>query len=320
MTRDAASACLETMPVGAKSVVRVAPSVPPDADVVDDASKIGAAAVVILSWHGTTLLTTDVRMFVASPDDGVSHWITRTIIFSARDRPAERGRALGLVIASVLDESWGLAPAARVEQPAPIASPPREPEKLEDRPLSVAPRGEPFESGEVAPRWALEASVTTAVEHWADVDDSIGGMIGLRHSLTSRWTLRTGLSFRVADIDGANATGRTVLGAVGVAWRAAGSERPQAFNFGARFDLLGVHEAIQHAEAGPGVSRTEGYWSMGADLLAQVGYGLSPGTALLVGAGVEEIATEAQVDVAGEPSATIPHTRLVLELGVLSRF
>jgi hypothetical protein len=311
MARDAATACLESLPTEARSVVRVAPVAPQDSEVIGETSGIGAAAVAILSWHDASLLTTEVRVFVVSPQDGVTHWITRTIVFSARDLPGERGRALGLVIASVLDESWGIEPLARAGPPA-AAVPPQA--------VSVATREGAVESPEIAPRWALEANVTTAVDHLWDVDDSIGGMIGLRRSLSSRWALRAGLGFRVADIDGANATGRTVLGAIGVVWTCAGSERPQAFNFGARFDLLGVHEAIQHGEGGPDSSRTEGYWSMGADILAQVGYGLSPGTALVVGGGVEGILTEADLFVAGEPAATIPHTRLVLELGVLSRF
>ena len=318
MARDAATACLDSLPAEARSVVRVAPVAPQDAEVIGETSGSGAAAVVILSWHDASLLTTEVRVFVASPQDGVTHWITRTIVFSARDLPSERGRALGLVIASVLDESWGITPLLGAEPPASVVPGPRE-ARIEAQPVSVT-RVEPLESPAAPPRWALEANVTAAVEHLWDGDDSIGGMIGLRRLLSSRWALRTGVSFRVADIDGADATGRTVLGAVGVVWTGAGSERPRAFNVGARFDLLGVHEAIQHAEAGPGSSRTEGFWSMGADLLAQVGYGLSPGTALRVGAGVEEIVTEAVVDVAGEPAATLPHTRVVLELGVLSLF
>ena len=320
MARDAAAACHDSLPAEAKTVVRVAPVAPQDSEVIGETSGIGAAAVVILSWHDASLLTTEVRVFVVSPQDGVTHWITRTIVFSARDLPSERGRALGLVIASVLDESWGIEPLARAEPPASVVPASSESGKLGEQAVSVATRAGPVESPEIAPRWALEANVTTAVEHLWDVDDTIGGMVGLRRSLASGWALRTGLSFRVADIDGANATGRTVLGAIGVVWTGAGSERPKAFNFGARFDLLGVHEAIQHAEGGTSSARTEAYWSMGADLLAQVGYGLSLGTALLVGGGVEEILTEAEVSVAGEPAATIPHTRLVLELGVLSRF
>jgi opacity protein-like surface antigen len=325
MAREAASACLESMPAGAKSLVRVAPVVPKDVDVVGDASKIGAAAVVIVSWHGASLLTTEVRVFVASPEDGVSHWIARTIVFSARDLPVERGRALGLVIASVVDESWGIAPVARVELPLPVvpplvAPPLEEAGKLAEEPVAVTTRPAPVESPEAPPRWALEANVTTATGHWEDVDDSIGGMLGLRRSLSPRWALRAGLGFRVADVDGADATARTVLGAVGVAWMSARLERPQTFGFGARADLLVMHEAIQRGEAGQNSTRTEGYWSLGGDLLAQVGYGLSPGTALLVGAGVEESSTEADIYVAGQPAATIPHTQLVLELGVLSRF
>ncbi len=320
MVRDAATACLESMPAGAKSIVRVAPASRQDSEVVGDAADLGAAAVVTLSWHDVSLLTTEVRVFVVSPQDGVSHWLTRTIVFSARDLPSERGRALGLVIASVLDESWGVDPLARGE-PAPRAAPhASESGELGAQTLAVATRPVPVESPEIAPRWALEANVTTAIDHWGDVDDTIGGAIGLRRLLSPRWALRAGLGFRVADIDGANATGRTVLGAIGVVWTTAGADRARAFNFGARFDLLGVHESIQHGAGGQGSSRTEGYWSVGGDLLAQVGYGLSRGTALLVGGGVEELFTAADVYVAGQPAATIPHTRLVLELGVLSRF
>lgn len=325
MARDAAFACLESLPAGTKSLVRVASAIPPDLDLVSDASKIGAAAVVLVSWHDARLLTTEVRLFVASPEDGVSHWITRTIVFSAHDLPPERGRALGLVIASVLDESWGIAPVERAAPPAPVLPPPREAEKaeaekLENQPVRVATRPGLLEFPETPPRWALEANVTTAVGHWGDVDDSIGGMIGLRRALSTHGGVRAGLGFRVADVDGADSTARTVLGAVGVLWMSSALERPYAFGFGARFDLLGVHEAIQRGEGGPDSSRTEGYWSWGADLLAQVGYGLSRGTALLVGGGVEEFLTEADINVAGESAATIPHTQLVLELGVLSRF
>ncbi len=308
------------MPAGAKSLVRVAAAVPPDVEVAGDAAKIGAAAAVILSWHDASLLTTEARVFVAAPEDGVSHWIARTIVFSARDLPAERGRALGLVIASVLDESWGIAPVARVEPLAPVVPQPREAAKLAEQPVSVATHPEPVESAAALPRWALEANVTTAFAHAGDGDDSIGGMIGLRRSVSTRCAVRAGLGFRVADVDGADATARTVLGAIGAVWMSSGLERPHAFGFGARADLLGVHQAVQRSEGGQNSSRTEDYWSLGGDLLAQVGYGLSPGTALLVGAGVETLLTEADVYVGGEPAATIPRTQMVLELGVLSRF
>ena len=70
-----------------------------------------------------------------------------------------------------------------------------------------------------------------------------------------------------------------------MAWMSSGLDRPTAFGFGARADLLGMHEAIQRGEGARAASRTEGYWSLGGDLLGQVGYGLSRGTALLVGGG-----------------------------------
>jgi len=311
------------MPAGAKSVVRVAPAAPPDNQVVGDAAKIGAAAAVIVSWRDASLLTTDVRMFVAAPENGASQWMARTIVFSARDLPAERGRALGLVIASALDESWGIVPvAARAEPPPPVPKPAKQAGKLEQpvQAVAVAAGPAPLEPLAAPARWALEADVMTAAGHWGDADDSIGGTIGLRRSLSTHWAGRAGLGFRVADVDGADATARTVVGAAGVVWMSAAFERSHVFSFGGRADLLLAHASVQRGEGGQNSTGTEGYWSLGGDLLAQVSYGLSPGTALLAGAGLEELFTAADVYVAGEPAATIPHTQLLLELGVLSRF
>jgi opacity protein-like surface antigen len=325
MARDAATACLEALPAGAKSAVRVAPAASPDVDVVGDAAKIGAAAAVILSWHDASLLTTEVRVFVASPEDGVSHWMARTMVFSARDLPAERGRALGLVIASVLDASWGIAPVDRSPPPTAAVTPPKAAPKTQPpaqpvEPVSVANQPGAMESGEAPPRWALEADVTTATGHWGDVDDSIGGMVALRRSLSTRWALRAGLGFRVADVDGADATARTVVGAAGLVWMSAGFERSHTFGYGARANLLVAHASVQRGDGSSSSSQTESYWSLGGDLLGQVGYGLSPGTALLAGVGVEELLTAGDIYVGGQPAATIPHTQLVLEVGVLSRF
>lgn len=326
MTRDAASACLESMPAGAKSLVRLASAVPPEVEMVGDAAKLGAAAVVVLSWDDASLLKTEVRAFVVSPGNGVSHWIGRTIVFSARDLPADRGRALGLVIASVLDESWGMGPVAKAQPPAQAITAATSAPNTEGQivqpvpPSSVATRAEPTESPEAPLRWALEAEVMAVTGRWGDADDGIGGLIALRRSLSTHWALRAGLGFRVADVDEADATARTVVGAAGVVWMSAGFERLHSFGSGARADLLGMHAAVQRGEGDQNSSRTEGYWSLGCDLLAQVGYGLSPGTALVAGAGVEELFTAADVYVAGGLAATIPHTQLLLELGVLSRF
>jgi opacity protein-like surface antigen len=315
--------CLEPMPAGAKSVVRVAPAVPPDVEVVGDAGKLGAAAAVIVSWPDASLLTTEVRVFVVAPENGASRWMARTIVFSARDLPAERGRALGLVIASILDESWGIAPVAKAEPPvvATRGEGPKTQQPVQPVvPLAVATRPGATESAEAPPRWALEANVTTATGQWGDADDSIGGMVALRRSLSTRWALRAGLGFRVADVDGADATARTVVGAAGLVWTSAGFERSHAFGYGARADLLVAHASVQRGDGSSSSSQTESYWSLGGDLLGQVGYGLSPGTALLAGVGVEELLTAGDIYVGGQPAATIPHTQLVLEVGVLSRF
>jgi hypothetical protein len=319
ITREAADACIESLSEGAGSVVRMVPTAPSDAEVAADASALGAAAVVVLAWHDAAFLTTDIRVFIPSRGSRPDRWIAHTVVFGSSDLSTERGRAVGLVIASMLEESWG-----QVQGKDRVGSPPPPPVETPPARALAAPIvgvTEPPPSVEALGRWSLEANLTTIVDREDGVDvDTLGGAIALRRSLAVHWALRIGLGYRVGDLDGAQATTRTAIGAFGVAWTSEHLGRPHQLGFGARLDLLGTHEAIKRDIEGPSPSATEGYWSWGGDLLGQAGYGLSRETALLASGGLEEDLTAAQIVVSGRTVATISREQIVFEVGILSHF
>lgn len=322
MTQAAAVVCVEAMHSGAKSVVRVVATMPDDLDLAADASVEGASAVVVLTWHDAAFLTTDVRVSLAPPGARGHDWITRTVVFSARDLPAERGRTLGLVIVSMLDERRGSESLGNGKAPATPAA-----TRIETGPMDAASES-PAAGGAIptierpvpAARWAIEANLTTIVDTAEGLDvDAFGGSFAVRRSIVHRLALRAGLGYRVATVDGAQATTRVASLALGAAWTSPALGRHHEFGVGAQLDLLGLHEEISRDSEGP-TSPDRGYLSVGCDLLGQVGYGLSPGVAVLAGGGLEETLTAADVVVGGRTVATIPHQRLVFEIGVLSGF
>jgi hypothetical protein len=313
VTNEAAAACLQELPAGAKTVVRIVSAVPDEATIGTAASAAGAAASVLVSWRDAARLVSDVRVFVASAADGHERRSDRTIVFSSRDLPAERGRALGLVIASILNDDWGIGP----DSGGGGAQGPRGGSVDAEFPQALATARSAVP--EVAPHWALEANVITAVDEQEDFDDALGGMVALRRSVTSHLALRVGVGFRVADLDGVVATARTTLGALGVAWNSDGFTRSGRFGFGARADLLGVHQSLKR-NTGDDDAHEAGLWSLGGDLLGEVGLGLSSAISLILSAGIEGTLSSPSLPEPGKAPATIPRARLVFEIGVLSRF
>ncbi|HVV50582.1 MAG TPA: hypothetical protein VHO06_13030 [Polyangia bacterium] len=313
VANEAAAACLQALPGGAKTVVRTVATAPDDADLDVAAAATDATATVIVTWRDAARLVSDVRVRTAERAGEKPHHTERTIVFSARDLPAERGRALGLVIASILVEDWAAGgPAAGM-----ASGPPHSSGGAIDTEIPQVLAG-PARPAPATPKWALEANVTTAVDAQEDFDDTIGGMIALRRALTARWALRAGLGFRVADLDGADATARTTLGALGVAWSSSAFTAGRGLGFAARADLLGVREAIKRDDFD--AVGLDGHWTVGADLLGQVGFGLSAGTSLVFGAGVEGFLSGESLTTQGRAPATILRGRVIFELGVLARF
>jgi hypothetical protein len=222
----------------------------------------------------------------------------------------------------MLDESKGSESLKNREASATVAATPlpTRPVDTASEPPAAARAIATSEAPLLPTRWAIEANLTTIVDSAEGLDvDALGGAFAVRRSLAHGLALRVGLGYRVATVDGAQATARTAAAGLGAAWTSPGLGRVHELGLGARLDLLGLHEEVSR-DSNASSPSDQGYWSLGGDLLGQVGYGLSPGVVFLLGGGLEETLTAADVLVAGRMIATIPHERLMLELGVLSRF
>jgi hypothetical protein len=316
MTERAADVCVQTLHPGARSLVRVLPTLPADVDLLADASAVEASALVVLTWSDAALLTTDLRVSIAPRPAAGKDWIRRTVTFSAGDLPGERARTLGLVIASMLSEAGMSEPPDTSGPPVASRAEPASPSPLAESALAAAPA----ESGAGPQKWALEADVSTVADDERFDFDTVGASLALHRSVARGWALRAGLGLRFADIDGAGATTRTTSGSVGVAWTSPGLARLHELGFGARLDLMGFHEEIRQDVEGSTSPQRRAYWTVGCDLVGQLGFGLSRATALILGVGLEEVLTAADLAVADQRVAAIPRQRLVFELGLLSRF
>ena len=112
LINEASISCQQALPDGTKTVVRAVAAAPSDADVVAAATAAGATATVVVTWRDAAQLVSDVRVRATWSADGQPRLTERTVVFSAHDLPAERGRALGLVVASILTDAWGGGPGA----------------------------------------------------------------------------------------------------------------------------------------------------------------------------------------------------------------
>ncbi|HSS39145.1 MAG TPA: hypothetical protein VLT58_10280 [Polyangia bacterium] len=317
---DVVAACLRALPAGTRPVMQTAPEPPADAVLAANAAAAGAVAAVVVAWPAADLPMAEVRALVGLPEHG--RWVSRSVVFAPADQVPERERALGLVIASIVQEGFAessdRAPprgpqVAIAEPPAPAPSPAE----------AVAETASVAESASVdADRtgpWALEAGVTTAYESGTDADDAFGGTLAVRRFVASNLALRAGAAFGLTQRDTPDVTGLGVIGALGAGWFSAPLGRGRRFAAGVRADLLVKHESVR-VSGYPLVSGDRTYWSAGADALGEVGLRLAHDTMLLVAAGLEEMFPEAEVVVGGVTVATLRHTRVVLQVGVLSRF
>ncbi len=186
--------------------------------------EMGAGAVVMVAWNEPERRDALVRMHVARSN----HWTTRVITFHAQDALAERGRTLGLAVASMWPET-GLpsaltspareptprqtppareAPAARETPPAGESSPVREAPSPHESP----PVREPVAAAEPKPATARQPDASRDAPKVkadsADKDEAPGvsraGASGTRGPAPRRWI------------------GATVLGAKGIDGPASG--------------------------------------------------------------------------------------------------
>jgi hypothetical protein len=148
----------------------------------------------------------------------------------------------------------------------------------------------------------------------------LGLTLAIRRAVAGRWAARAALKLELGDLPGGGGTVRALGGGLGVGWTSAGLERPGHFGVGARADFIGVYRESRLSMT----TETERFGSvaLGADAMGLCGYALSPGAAVVAGAGAEALFTvgRSSDDDAALQRTTPSNVRFVAELGILARF
>jgi hypothetical protein len=277
----------------------------------------GADVVVVLACARPGCARATLRV-----SSGGAPPITKVVRFGPRDQLAERGRALGLLASTFLPDGWSrAAPAAGTSGAAePVAgatpagraaAPPAAPATI-DAPLAPLPPA-------ATPRWTFETSAGLFAGTSEGVSEA-GLTLAAQRTLVGAWAARAALKLELGETPGDAATSRAVGGALGVAWSSAGLARPGHFGLAARADLVAVERKVK-LNLATEVEQRSGA-AVGGDAMAQVGFALSSGAALVAGLGAELLSqgptvTDLDDRVRG---AAPPQFRVVGELGMWARF
>lgn len=337
MTRAAREALGPTSQV----VVRELPRDLSDEDAVTLEHALHADAIVEVTWQGTAHLRA--RMHLHS--DKRARWIDREISFDTSDVDAERGRAIGFTVASMIPERPGapLADESLSSTPAPAPTPAPKP------PVPVAKvastgrarderdkHGKQDESEERAEREEHEERVETLREEspraWVvAVDVAASGGIGVAGDATGigvafagqwyfgpRFALRLGGVVRAGDVPEAQATSTEIAFGPGVLWRASARAPTLAhpFGFAVRADLLAVRLALARTGDASHPSR----WIPAADLMLDATWLFTARTGFFAAIGPEIAFGATDVVVHGVRVATVPPLRGIAEIGLRVRF
>lgn len=269
------------------------------------------ASVVILHWEdGGRRARLRVRLARVGRAARVAsaEWVERDLGFDAGDAEAERGRSVGLAIASMLPEP---PPSPPVVPPAPPPAPP-------PTATGPAPPRSPPLLVEARPRGELQARAQLGVApggYGGGVGGAAEGQVFLSRALGVHATF--GLrGAEATEAEGSASHLRVGAGLV-ARWRA--SPRVE---LGAAVDVLVLRDAVRHFsidgdEVAPVTqSRTlPGVW---VDVRA--GFWLTQSAALVLSAGLEGALGRTAVFLEGQQVATVVPLRIVLEPGLAVRF
>jgi hypothetical protein len=263
-----------------------------------------AAAVARIAW--TDERRTEARLEVIGAEGGPTR--ASNIAFADSDPLAERGRALGLVLAALVApekqarlEREAAAPR-EIAAPAPtvVAAPP---------PLSSAPPR----------RFALDAA---AVGGFALAGDGsgVGGALGLRWYATRWLALRVGGQARFGEVATAQATAMDLVAAAGLAVSVIPLSDERRFGLSLRADALLLYQSLSHLSQDDAAPAQGGRVLPGAAALLEGQWAVSPTLALLLGGGVEIAFGRTDVIVHLQKVAELAPFRLVVQGGLVAQF
>jgi hypothetical protein len=272
------------------SPVLVREGAPPDGPALAElAHAEGATMVASIRWTDADRAHAAIRAFITSPGT----FVDRELVFGPSDDPRERGRAVGLVLATLVPE-----PARPpVVAAAAVSPPPAPPEPAPER-------------------WTVEAAAIAALGI-PGPGGGIGGAVAVRRRLSPHWAARAGGRAWVGEVATAQASSRTLAGGLGLA----GLLTPPAARLGleVRLDLLIIDESLAHFSQDDPAPVRRGRVLPGGDLLAELALRLSGGASLTLAAGAITQAGTTEIFVHGARVAALPAVRVIAEAGLRVR-
>jgi hypothetical protein len=300
VTTSLAAALTQALGPDASVVLDVYRGPPPtDMALAQAAHERRAGAVARISWSDPDHTRVAADLFVTARGD----LLHRELTFTAHDSPAERGRAVGLVLAALLRGARG--PEARGPDPA---SPP-----------SSAAVAAAVDHKEVAggPH-AIEGFGHLAVA-LGGAGTGLGGGLAARIYGTNGWGARLGLHARGGSVAEAQATSLSVALALG-GLRTLRDGGGPGWDLAARADLLLLYEAITHFSDDDPSPVRQGRFLPGAAALLEAQWRWAPGACLHLGLGLEAAFGATRIVVRGSEVTTVVPVRSVFEAGLRASF
>jgi hypothetical protein len=293
-------ALAEVLGAGVHVEVRRYEGAPADDLLAEAGRSAHAEAIARLAWDDARHARAQVHVRLLATDQVHDQILT----FEPSDPEAERGRALGFVIASHLLPGLARPPPsvpAPLEVTAPAPAPPS--------PLSP-PR---------PARWALEALAAGGIP----VDgagSSIGAGIAARFLSSGGSSVRLGGHVRAGEISVAQASFLSVALSAGGAYVVAGGRTSSSPTLALRAEMMALYEALTHFSSDDPAPVRRGRWLPGAAGLLELTLPLAPGVGVQLAAGAEAAFGATVVFLHDDEVAALSVARAVAEVGFQARF
>jgi hypothetical protein len=307
------SAVAQSLSWDADLVIENRVTLPIDAEADALAADVHAAMVGELHWEGATRERAILHVHV----DHQPEWVDRTIDFQRADAPAERGRAIGVVLAAMLPNagaaSAGAAPTTAPGLPVvPSALPPVPPSPTRPGETDQARLHDRSLSTERQPRVGLGVSGMGSAGLGATNGDG-GAAIDARWYAGSRVALRAVGELRFGTVSAAAATSLLAAAGIGAACRILGSTGH--LTLAVRGDLLGSYLRLTRDGPRTGALMQEGRWLPLVDAGLEGAWPLTSRFALVAAVSGEAALGSTDVLVDGAVTARLAPFRLSGELG-----
>ena len=273
-----------------------------DAEAASVADGVGGSAVAEIAWSDGD--HTHARLHVYLSADRI--WYDRDVSFEPDDAPAERERAIGFLVGTMIRETAAVGLSLPVRPPA-----------VTSQPLpAAAPRAEvvvPPAPREATSRLAVDFGgvATSGIEGAAP---SLGPLLRGHVTVGGGLSLHAGGSMGFGSIDAADArmmTSRLVGGARWTWWTVA-----RGLSFDVGLDALAVNHAVQRAD--PAADRDR--WLAGAHADVGVGWRASDILEPFATGGLDAVGGSTPITVGGSRVTQIPPFRATVELGLKTHF